>query len=82
MVERREFLRLGAATAGALAFGPDFWRRAYGAPAQPGPGPYGSIADRVPDANGILLPEGFRSRLVARAGEAVPGTCCRTRYLR
>jgi uncharacterized protein len=73
-VERRNFLRLGAATAGALAFGPDFWRRAYAAPAQPGPGPYGSLAGRVADDNGIVLPEGFRSRLVAQAGHVVPGS--------
>jgi uncharacterized protein len=73
-VQRRDFLRLGAASAGALAFGPDFWRRAYGAPAQPGDGPYGSLAGRAADANGIVLPEGFESRLVAQAGQVVPGT--------
>ena len=74
MVQRRDFLRLGAATAGALAFGPDFWRRAYAAPAQPGPGPYGPLAGREPDANGIILPDGFESQLLARAGQVVPGT--------
>ena len=73
-MQRRDFLRLGAATAGALAFGPDFWHRAYAAPARPGPGPYGALAGRVADDNGIVLPEGFRSRLVARAGQVVPGS--------
>src|SRR5215213_7872835 len=73
-MQRRDFLRLGAATAGALAFGPDFWRRAYADPAQPGPGPYGSLAGRVADENGIVLPEGFTSRLVAQSGQVVPGT--------
>jgi uncharacterized protein len=73
-VQRRDFLRLGAATAGALAFGPDFWRRAYADPAKPGPGPYGSLAGRAADENGIVLPEGFTSRLVAQSGQVVPGT--------
>ena len=63
-MQRRDFLRLGAATAGAVAFGPDFWRRAYGAPAQPGDGPYGALTGRTADANGIILPEGFESRLL------------------
>jgi len=36
-------------------------------------GPYGQLATQ-PDANGILLPEGFSSRLVARSGERVEGT--------
>jgi len=65
---------MSAATAGALAFGPDFWRRAYAAPARPGPGPYGALAGRAPDANGIILPEGFESRLVAQAGQPVAGS--------
>jgi uncharacterized protein len=65
---------MGAATAGALAFGPDFWRRAYAAPARPGPGPYGSLAGRAADENGIILPEGFRSRLLGQGGRVVPGT--------
>jgi secreted PhoX family phosphatase len=73
-MERRDFLRLGAATAGALAFGPDFWRRAYADPATPGPGPYGSLAGRVADANGIVLPEGFTARVLGRNGEVVAGT--------
>lgn len=38
-----------------------------------GDGPYGALAAQ-PDANGLLLPEGFRSRVIARAGETVPGT--------
>ena len=38
-----------------------------------GDGPYGALAAQ-PDANGLLLPEGFRSRVIARAGESVAGT--------
>ena len=35
-------------------------------------GPYGAL--RAADANGIRLPAGFTSRVVARSGTAVPGT--------
>jgi hypothetical protein len=38
-----------------------------------GDGPYGALAAQ-PDANGLLLPEGFSSRVVARAGDTVAGT--------
>jgi hypothetical protein len=41
-------------------------------PAQPGPGPYGAL--QPADANGIQLPVGFRSRIVARSNQTVPGT--------
>lgn len=71
-MERREFLKVagGVALAGSLlATAPV---RAAGA----GPvrrlgsaGPYGPLLD--PDANGIMLPEGFTSVEVARSGEAV-----------
>lgn len=73
-LDRRRFLALGLAATGTVgSFGPGFWRRAYAADAVPGDGPYGAIADRAPDANGIILPEGFSSRVVARAGEVLPG---------
>ena len=38
-----------------------------------GDGPYGPLAAQ-PDANGLLLADGFSSRVVARAGENVTGT--------
>jgi secreted PhoX family phosphatase len=69
---RREFLRAGLLSAGALAFGPAFWRNALAVPGQPGPGPYGPLGP--PNADGLKLPEGFRSRLIARAGRPVSGT--------
>jgi uncharacterized protein len=73
-LDRRRFLGMGLAATGAVAtFGPGFWRRAYAAPAVPGDGPYGSIEGREPDENGIILPEGFSSRVIARAGEVLPG---------
>jgi uncharacterized protein len=71
-VDRRSFLRTGATGVAALAFGPAFWRRAYSAPAAPGPGPYGALL--APDANGIALPAGFSSRVVAVSGTPVAGT--------
>lgn len=41
--------------------------------AEPGPGPYGALAT-TPDENGLLLPPGFTSRVVAVAGEPVGET--------
>jgi secreted PhoX family phosphatase len=72
-LRRREFIGTGALAVGALAFGPAFWRRAFEAEAATvGPGPYGALLP--PDENGIMLPEGFRSRVIARGLEPVPGT--------
>lgn len=67
-LDRRTFLQGGlavAAGAGLLARGV-----AAGA-AEPGTGPYGSIAGRSPDRNGLILPEGFSSRVVAVSGDPV-----------
>lgn len=69
---RRELLASGLLGAGALGFGPGFWREALSAPAAPGPGPYGPLL--AADANGLRLPAGFSSRVVATAGQLVPGT--------
>jgi len=41
--------------------------------AKPGASPYGPLAD-TPDENGLLLPEGFTSRIIGVAGEKVAGT--------
>ena len=73
-VGRRAFLGSAAVAGAGLAFGPSFWTAALAAPAPPGPGPYGSIEGRAPDLNGIILPPGFRSRVVARTGEEVAST--------
>jgi secreted PhoX family phosphatase len=72
MYRRREFVRTGLLAAGALAFGPGFWRNALAAHGTPGPGPYGPLGP--PDANGLRLPAGFSSRLIARGGQPVAGT--------
>ena len=65
-------MRTGLIAAGALAFGPEFWRGALAAPAKHGRSPYGPLG--APDSNGIRLPEGFRSRAIARGSTQVPGT--------
>jgi secreted PhoX family phosphatase len=72
MYRRREFVRTGLLAAGALTFGPAFWRNALAAPGTPGPGPYGPLG--APDANGFRLPAGFSSRLIARGGQPVAST--------
>ncbi|MDW5597947.1 alkaline phosphatase PhoX [Conexibacter stalactiti] len=72
VIRRRDFLVGGAAAAGILALGPSFWRTALAAPATVGDGPYGPL--QPPDANGLMLPPGFRSRELARGGLPVPGT--------
>ena len=72
MLRRREFLQASVVGAGALAFGSAFWREALAAPATAGPGPYGPL--QPADANGIMLPAGFRSRAIAQGGQIVPGT--------
>ena len=71
MIRRREFLISAGAGAGALAFGPALWERAMaaGARAQTGPGPYGPLL--APDGNGVRLPAGFSSRVIARANVPV-----------
>jgi len=70
-VNRRAFLRSGLfAALGAAASG-SLWARAARATTAP-VGPYGPLLPA--DANGIQLPAGFRSRVVARANQLVPGT--------
>ncbi|WP_323371202.1 alkaline phosphatase PhoX [Streptomyces katsurahamanus] len=51
---------------------PEAGSPAAGDPAQPGPGPYGALG--AADANGIALPAGFASRVIARSGQRVTGT--------
>ncbi|SCF08472.1 alkaline phosphatase PhoX [Micromonospora mirobrigensis] len=70
-MHRRTVLR--ATVAGAAAFSGSLWAgAALAVPAQPGTGPYGPLGSA--DANGIQLPAGFASRVVARSRQVVPGT--------
>ncbi|MFJ8127541.1 PhoX family protein [Streptomyces hydrogenans] len=72
-MERRSFLRGAVIGTSAAAFGGTLMAgAAYAAPAQPGTGPYGALGPA--DANGIMLPAGFTSRVIARSGQTVPGT--------
>ncbi len=73
MLRRRDFIRTSALSAGTLAFGPAFWRTALAqAPATPGTGPYGPLGPT--DANGLALPAGFSSRVIAFYGQPVGST--------
>jgi secreted PhoX family phosphatase len=70
---RREFLAGGLAAAGALLFTPAFLRDVLAAPAAAaGPGPYGPL--QPPNEVGLMLPEGFTGRQIARGGSLVSGT--------
>ncbi len=71
-INRRDFLSSGIVALGAIALGPGVWRAALADPAKPGTGPYGPL--KPADANGLMLPEGFTSRVVAMAGLPVLGT--------
>lgn len=68
-LSRRELLQSGAAAAAAATFGPAWLREALAAPAQAGPSPYGPL--QPPDANSLMLPPGFKSRIVARGNAPV-----------
>ena len=67
-MDRRDFLRAAVVATGGAVTVP-LVGSAVGA--QPGPGPYGSLDGIEPDDNGIILPPGFTSRIVAIAGEPV-----------
>ncbi|MER7405742.1 alkaline phosphatase PhoX [Streptomyces sp. NPDC000070] len=72
-MERRSLLRAAVLGGTSAALGGTLWRgAAYAAPAQPGTSPYGPLGS--PDANGIRLPSGFTSRVIARSGQRVGST--------
>ncbi|GAA0935149.1 alkaline phosphatase PhoX [Actinocorallia libanotica] len=71
-VGRRNFLRATVVGAGATAFAGGLWQSAFAGPAQPGAGPYGPLGSV--DANGLRLPQGFSSRVVARSMKKVADT--------
>jgi secreted PhoX family phosphatase len=72
LMQRRSILRAAATGAAALALPFTTWPKAYGAPAQAAAGPYGPL--QPVDANGVQLPAGFTSTIIARSGQVVPGT--------
>lgn len=72
-MERRNFLRGAVFGTSAAVFGGTLMQgAAYAAPAQNGVSPYGGLL--AADANGIMLPSGFTSRVIARSSQTVPGT--------
>ncbi|WP_113699860.1 alkaline phosphatase PhoX [Nonomuraea lactucae] len=72
-MERRTFLRASVLGVSTVAFAGSLWQdAALAAPAQNGPGPYGPLL--AADANGIQLPAGFTSQVIARSGQVVSGT--------
>jgi uncharacterized protein len=76
-MDRRTFLRAGVSAAGLLTIGRALGRfdvAGAAGTAAPGPGPYGALDGIAPDANGLILPPGFTSRVVAQAGQVMPGT--------
>jgi uncharacterized protein len=74
-VRRREFIGLGVGGVAVASLGAAFWDDLFGSAEsgslRRGPG-YGPL--RPPDENGVRLPAGFRSRVVARGGEPVGNT--------
>ncbi|MEO3779849.1 alkaline phosphatase PhoX [Micromonospora sp. B11E3] len=71
-MDRRTLLRATVAGAGGLVLPFTAWSTAYAAPAQNAASPYGPL--QAADANGIQLPAGFTSQIIARSGQVVPGT--------
>jgi len=67
-ISRWRFLAGAGATTVAAGLGVGGWRRALADPAVPGEG-YGPLL--APDANGVMLPAGFTSRVVAVTGDRV-----------
>jgi len=73
-LDRRQFMRRTALALGGAVVGGTMLRSALVRAATiVGPGPYGPLSS-TPDANGIHLPAGFSSRVLARSGQAVAGT--------
>ena len=74
-MRRREFIGMGLGGVAAVGLGAAFWddlfASAQSKPLHTGEG-YGPLA--APDENGFRLARGFRSRLVARGGQVIPGT--------
>ena len=71
-ITRRDLMRAGVGTAAGVAVSGGMLSRALeamAAPAVPGAGPYGPLG--TPDENGMRLPDGFTSRVIARTGQPI-----------
>lgn len=72
-MDRRQFLKTSIAGAAGIALSSSVWRTLLAEPVTAvGTGPYGPLLP--PDANGLRLPAGFTSRVIARSEQVVPGT--------
>ncbi len=73
-MRRRTFVKNVAGASVASLLPAAWWRSAVFAasPATPGAGPYGPLL--APDDNGLELPAGFTSKVIAVTGERVAGT--------
>ena len=75
---RREFIGAGVGAAAAVGLGAAFWDDVFGAAGSSAQSPGAGYGPRGPaDEHGLRLPEGFRSRLIARGGRPVDGTSYR-----
>jgi len=73
-LDRREFVRRAMLAIGGVAVGGSLLPSALARAATiVGDGPYGPLSGTA-DANGIHLPKGFTSRVLARSDARVPGT--------
>lgn len=66
---RRGLIVAGLVAGGVYGRGREFWSDALVEPVAGGPGPYG--VPGPPDRNGVRLPDGFSSRVIARGNEPV-----------
>jgi secreted PhoX family phosphatase len=72
---RREFIGTGIGATVVVGLGAAFWDDVFGAARSAASSPAtGYGPRRAANEHGLRLPEGFRSRLIARGDEAVPGT--------
>ena len=71
-IPRRSFLVMGTVSMMAAGIGAAAWRKALGSPAIVGESPYGALG--APDVNGVAVPSGFATRLLATTGSVVAGT--------
>src|SRR3954468_9139859 len=69
-MRRRDFLKYAAVGGAAVAASPILLRALESAAV--GSGPCGAL--NPADANGVALPTGFTSRVIATTGQTIPGT--------
>lgn len=72
---RREFIGAGVGAAALVGLGATFWGDVFGSARTGARSPRSGYGPRGPaNEHGLRLPEGFRSRLIARGREPVAGT--------